>query len=63
MALLRHHLMRPAIILVAALLAIAVSRTDRLSDMVETGTVSSLLSIGIGLTVAAVVLSRVSARR
>lgn len=53
----------PLILVLAALLVLAIRRMDALSDLVDTSAISSLLSIGIGLTVAALVLSRVSARR
>jgi hypothetical protein len=53
----------PAIALLAVLLALAFTRSERLGDLVENGAMSSLVSIGIGLTVAAFLISRVSARR
>jgi hypothetical protein len=53
----------PALVFVAALGALAVARTDRLSDVVNAGALGSLASVAIGLTVAVLVLSRVSPRR
>jgi hypothetical protein len=53
-----------AVLLVAAaLLVLAVERTDRLSDALQGDALGTLASVAIGLTVAALVLSRVSARR
>jgi hypothetical protein len=63
---LRHPprtLLLAAIALVAGLVLFAVSHADPLQDVVEMGPMSSLVGIGIGLTVAAFVLARVSARR
>jgi hypothetical protein len=56
-------LLLPALLVVAALLALAVDRTDRLSDALSGDALGSLASVAIGLAVAALVLSRISARR
>jgi predicted nicotinamide N-methyase len=55
-------LLLPALLLLA-LLAFATTRSDAVSDVVDTGAVSSLVSVAMGLAVAAFVISRVSARR
>jgi hypothetical protein len=55
-------LLLPALLLLAVLV-FAVARSDALRDVVNTGAVSSAMSVAIGLAVAAVVISRVSARR
>jgi hypothetical protein len=55
-------LLLPALLLLA-LLAFATTRSDALSDVVDTGAVSSVVSVAMGLAVAAFVISRVSARR
>jgi hypothetical protein len=62
---LRHlprMILLPALLAVAALFVLAVERSDRVSDAVEGDALGTLLSVTIGLVVAAV-LSRVSARR
>jgi hypothetical protein len=53
----------PALLAIAAACALAVARTDRLSDVMNAGALGSLASVGIGLTVAMLVLSRVRPRR
>ncbi len=53
----------PALLLLAALGAFAIARTDRLSDVANAGALGSLASVAIGLTVAGLVLSRVTPRR
>jgi hypothetical protein len=63
---LRHvprTILLPALLAVAALLVLAIERTDRLSDALEGDALGTLMSVTIGLVVAAFVLSRVSARR
>jgi hypothetical protein len=63
---LRHlprAILLPALLVVAALLVLAVERTDRLSDALQGDALGTLMSVTIGLVVAAFVLSRVSARR
>jgi hypothetical protein len=53
----------PALLLVAALLAFAFSRSDDLRNAVESGALSTGASVALGLAVAALLLFRVSARR
>jgi hypothetical protein len=53
----------PLLLAIAALGALAVARIDRLSDAVDGGAMGSLASVAIGLSVAALVLWRVSPRR
>jgi ABC-type nitrate/sulfonate/bicarbonate transport system permease component len=63
---LRHlprTILLPALLAVAALLVLAFERSDGLSDALAGDALGTLLSVTIGLGVAAVVLSRVSARR
>jgi hypothetical protein len=56
-------LLLPALLAVAALFVLAAERSDRVLDAVEGDALGTLLSVTVGLVVAAVVLSRVSARR
>jgi hypothetical protein len=63
---LRRHprtLLLSALLLVAGLLALAVERIDRINDVFPGDAMGSLMSVAIGLAVAGLVLSRVSARR
>lgn len=63
---LRHlprTILLPALLAVAALLVLAAARTGRLSDALQGDALGTLTSVTIGLVVAALVLSRVSARR
>jgi hypothetical protein len=53
----------PALLAIAAVCALAVAHSDRLSDVLDAGAFGSLASVAIGLTVAVLVLSRVSPRR
>jgi hypothetical protein len=53
----------PALLLLAAVLAVAFSRSDDLRNVVESGALSTGASVALGLAVAALLLSRVSARR
>jgi hypothetical protein len=53
----------PLAVAIAALGVLMVARIDRVSDVVDAGALGSLASVAIGLTVAALVLLRVSPRR
>jgi hypothetical protein len=57
-----RSLLLPALLLLAVL-AFAITRSDALSDVVDAGAFGSAMSVAIGLAVAALVISRVSARR
>jgi hypothetical protein len=62
-----RHLSRtvlwPLAVAIAALGVLMVARIDRVSDAVDGSALGSLAGVAIGLTVAALVLLRVSPRR
>ena len=58
-----RSLVLPALLSVAALFALALERLDGFRQVLATEEVGSLAGVVMGLAVAALVLSRISARR